>query len=107
MVCLSSETYYHFDTNPVYTQPSFNNAVAAGGDTTLLVVQQFGTYKPESMNSYEIGYKGLVMDNRLLIDAYGYYGEYTNLLTRINVVQSPNGTQDGRDDQSPIPFPFL
>ena len=47
------------------------------------------------MNSYEIGYKGLVMDDRLLIDVYGYYAQYKDLLTRINVFQSSTGTPLG------------
>jgi outer membrane receptor for ferrienterochelin and colicin len=84
--------FYNFGGNPVYTIPSYQQFLVTK-DSTVLQVQPFGTYKPESMNSYEIGYKGLIMDNRLLIDAYGYYGEYSNLLTRINVVQSPNGTK--------------
>ena len=86
--------YYHFSTNPAYTQASFQQ-FAATGDPTVLKVQQFGKYKPESMNSYEIGYKALVMDDRLLIDIYGYYAQYKDLLTRVNVFQSSNGTPAG------------
>jgi hypothetical protein len=83
---------YNFSGNPVYTIPSYQ-AYVVTKDSSVLQVQSFGTYKPESMNSYEIGYKGLILEGRLLVDAYGYYGEYSNLLTRINVVQSPTGTK--------------
>ena len=86
--------FYHFDTNPAYTQASFQKF-----STTLnpadLVVQEFAKYKPESMNSYEIGYKGLVANDKLLVDVYGYYGEYRDLLTRLNVLQSSDGTPAG------------
>jgi len=85
---------YHFNTNPVYTVASFQK-FAVSGNPADLQVQQFRKYSPESMNSYEIGYKGLVADDKLLIDVYGYYGEYINLLTRINVVQSSDGTLPG------------
>src|SRR4029077_19757650 len=44
---------------------------------------------------YEVGYKGLVADDRLLIDIYAYYAEYKDLLTRVNVFQSSDGTPAG------------
>ena len=86
--------YYHFDTNPAYTQASFQQFAQINNPEDLQV-QQFGKYKPESMNSYEIGYKGLIADDRVLIDLYAYYGEYKDLLTRINVFQSSTGTAAG------------
>ena len=85
---------YHFDTNPVYTLESFQT-FSGTGNVNDLKVQQFGKYKPESMNSFEIGYKGLVADDKLLIDVYGYYGEYRDLLTRITVVQSSDESPAG------------
>jgi outer membrane receptor protein involved in Fe transport len=42
--------------------------------------------KPESVNSIELGYKGLVA-SKLLIDVYGYYGQYQDFLTRRLVFQ--------------------
>jgi CarboxypepD_reg-like domain/TonB-dependent Receptor Plug Domain len=86
--------FYHFDTNPAYTQASFQK-FSVSGNPADLQIQQFGKYKPENMNSYEIGYKGLIADEKLLVDVYGYYGEYQNLLTRINVLQSSDGTPAG------------
>jgi len=86
--------YYHFNSNPVYTQASFQQ-FAATGDPAALKVQQFGKYKPENMNSYEIGYKALVADDRLLIDIYGYYAQYKDLITRTNVFQSSDGSPAG------------
>ncbi len=44
--------------------------------------------KPESISSFEAGYKGLLMDGKLLFDAYGYYGTYTDFLGRKVYVQS-------------------
>lgn len=86
--------FYDFKNNPVYTQASFQQ-FAASGDPSVLQVQEFGKYKPENMNSYEIGYKALLMDDRLLFDIYGYYAEYKDLLTRVNVFQSSTGTPLG------------
>jgi outer membrane receptor protein involved in Fe transport len=42
--------------------------------------------KPESSNSFEIGYKALV-DNKLLIDLYSYFGRYQDFLGRSTLVQ--------------------
>jgi len=42
--------------------------------------------KPESMRSFEFGYKGLV-NKKLLIDMYAYFGKYTNFLGRIVLIQ--------------------
>ncbi len=48
----------------------------------------FKTFKPESVTSYELGYKGLLAGGKLLVDMYGYYGQYTNFLARTLVGQS-------------------
>ncbi len=85
--------FYHFNTNPVYSLESFN-AFAASGDPTKLQVQQFGEYKPESCQSYEVGYKGLI-SNQLLIDAYAYTSSYKNFIGRTVVVQSSDGQPTG------------
>ena len=44
-------------------------------------------FKPESMRSFEMGYKGLIR-NKLLIDAYAYVGQYKDFLGR-NVLYQP------------------
>lgn len=72
--------YYQFDTNPAYDRDSLK----AGKS----VAQNFGQLKPESLSSFEVGYKGLLLNSKLLIDLYGYYGEFTNFLARREVVQS-------------------
>jgi outer membrane receptor protein involved in Fe transport len=90
----SLRQFYNFGGNPPYTLASFQTFTVTGNPNDL-VIQQFGKYKPESMNSFEVGYKGLMMDDRLLADVYLYFGKYMNLLTRITCVQSSNGTPLG------------
>ena len=63
--------YMHADKNPVY-QVGVTPA-------TPYVYKEF---KPETMRSFEIGYKGLIK-NKLLIDAYAYFGKYEDFLGRI------------------------
>ena len=85
-------TYYHFDTNPAYDRDSLK----AGKQ----VKQNFGQLKPESLSSFEAGYKGLVAASKLLIDVYGYYGNYDNFLARRVVVQSKTGSAITQADTS-------
>ncbi len=80
-------SFYNMDSNPVYTLES----VQAGSPQ----VYQAQEFKPESVTSYEIGYKGLSMGKKLLVDLYGYYGQYTDFLTRRLVAQSKTGSPAG------------
>jgi len=70
--------FYNFDNNPVYTPAS----VLAGTP----VQQKFGEFKPESLSSFEIGYKTLI-NKKLLLDFYVYAGEYTNFISGVTVWQ--------------------
>jgi outer membrane receptor protein involved in Fe transport len=50
----------------------------------LLVEADYPDLKPETVNSYEIGYRGLVT-KKLLVDAYLYYSEYKDFIARVAV----------------------
>ncbi|MFT4022687.1 MAG: TonB-dependent receptor [Flavihumibacter sp.] len=70
------------------------------------VAYSFPTFKPESVQSYELGYKGLLANGKLLVDAYGYYGNYTNFLARTIIAQpaTPGGTPAATDRKFSIPI---
>jgi outer membrane receptor for ferrienterochelin and colicin len=74
------QKFYNFSGNPTYSV----SALSQG----KLVIQNYNEFKPESVTSYEVGYRGLVAKSKLLIDAYVYTGTYQNFITRINVAQS-------------------
>jgi outer membrane receptor protein involved in Fe transport len=83
------QTYWSLNTNPGYTVESIN-AYRAGGNPAniaLLVKASYSEVKPETVSSYEIGYKGL-LGKRLFVDAYAYYSKYRDFLGRIAVGQS-------------------
>lgn len=69
-------------------------ALAQGGNIpgalAALKEAEFAEYKPESMRSFEFGYKGL-FKKKVLVDIYGYWGEYENFLGRRIVVQGLGG----------------
>ncbi|MEO5889520.1 MAG: TonB-dependent receptor [Ferruginibacter sp.] len=70
---------YNFDGDPIYDRDSLN--------VGKVVRQNLPVLKPEAISSFEAGYKGLLMDSKLLVDIYGYYGRYTNFLARRVVIQ--------------------
>lgn len=78
-------TKYNLYDNKGYTQASVQQ-YAASGDPTKLQQYTFGKFRPESVSSYEVGYKGLIK-NRLLIDAYYYYSRYKNFLSYLVLIQ--------------------
>jgi outer membrane receptor protein involved in Fe transport len=51
-----------------------------------LVPWTYKKLKPETMRSFEIGYKS-VINKKFLVDAYAYFGQYADLLGRIVLVQ--------------------
>ncbi len=81
----SFKTFYHFDTNPVY---SIDDNLLAGNPQVLNVEK----LKAENVNSFEVGYKGLLAQKKMLIDLYGYYGIYNDFLSRTLIAQSVNGS---------------
>ncbi len=74
---------YNFIGNPSYSYESLQRG-------TPVKVTDF-SFKPESVSTYELGYKGLHFGDKLLIDVYGYYGQYKDFISRTIIVQSRTG----------------
>ena len=104
---LSYQTAYRFpSTQQQWIRLNIGDAVLLGGLPWILNYVQpekFATFvlntndgsvspyeykamKPEIMSSFEIGYKSLI-NKKLLIDAYTYFGTYKDFLGRIVLVQ--------------------
>jgi outer membrane receptor protein involved in Fe transport len=90
---------YRFETNNVYSaqnvaaaQAEFNNSGDAAAARALLGNPvEFEDFKTEKISTYEVGYKGFLTD-KLLLDAYYYYSQYTDFIAEIQFVQGiPNG----------------
>jgi outer membrane receptor protein involved in Fe transport len=102
--------FFKFNTNPVYTQANvaqygaafqtaFAAAVAAGQTQAqaqataaaqsagVLKPYEFKDFKAEDVQSYEVGYKGLLF-KRLLIDAFVYSSTYNNFIATEILLQS-------------------
>jgi len=84
---------YNLNTNKGFTDVSYRAflASAATGTPNPALLQQYNFdargVRPESVQSYELGYKGLITSN-LLIDAYGYYNVYKDFITAVDVYQN-------------------
>jgi outer membrane receptor protein involved in Fe transport len=87
------QDYYKLSsTRRGYTAASVLNYRKAGGsiaDSNLLVQAVFKEVKPETVNSYEAGYKG-VIGKKLLIDGYVYYSQYKDFIITEAVAQAIN-----------------
>jgi outer membrane receptor protein involved in Fe transport len=93
---------YHFDKNPVYTAESvvdFRNSL----NPDDLQMANFGKARPETMESYEIGYRGII-DKRLLIDAYYYFSKYKDFIAREAVARGASGDPSTSVPELASPF---
>jgi len=90
-----------------YTQPSvaaFNAAVRAAGNTdvaalanrNLLQVANLPAGQPEGINSFELGYKSVLANNKVFIDFDVYANVYNGFLGQIQVFV-PKGETVGSD----------
>lgn len=79
---------YNLRNNRPYTNDSYQAFVAAGrNNPALLQEYTFQEFKPEKVEAYEIGYKGL-LSNKLLFDTYYYYNRYNDFITGIILFQN-------------------
>jgi outer membrane receptor protein involved in Fe transport len=76
-----NEAYHLSDGN------TFDTASLASGNP---VPYQYKEFKPETVASWELGYKGII-DNRLFIDIFGFYAQYTNFIGLTILIQNPAG----------------
>ncbi|WP_242696238.1 TonB-dependent receptor [Longitalea luteola] len=90
-----------------YTQSSvinFNAAVSAAGNTDaaalanrdLLVVANLPRARPERITSFEIGYKSILLNNKVIIDVDAYTNQYDGFLGQVQVYV-PRGETVGSD----------
>jgi outer membrane receptor protein involved in Fe transport len=108
-------TFFRFDTSPAYKATSvvaFREAAGAQPTpesilqaSALLEVSPFTTLKPETVESYELGYKGLI-GNRLLIDVYGYYSRYKDFIARVAVGRGESESIDPKVFLNELYSPF-
>jgi outer membrane receptor protein involved in Fe transport len=75
---------YGLTTN-TYDTASLGNYARTGVPPTQY---QFKEFKPETVASWELGYKGIIAD-KLYIDVYGFYAQYNNFIGLTVLVKDP------------------
>lgn len=82
------DQYKLSSTNPGYTSESILAYRQSGNPANIGILKKavFHDVKPETVRSYEIGYKGIIQ-KKLLVDAYLYYARYQDFLATIGVGQ--------------------
>jgi outer membrane receptor protein involved in Fe transport len=78
-------TAYGLNDGSTYDTATLNKYLTTGATPTPY---QYQTFKPESVASWELGYKGLIGKN-LLLDVYGFYAQYTNFIGLTVLVKDP------------------
>ncbi len=88
---------YNFESNQVFTTNSvqaarqeFQTTGNLAAAQTLLNPVEFGDFETEKVNTYEVGYKG-VLGEKLLIDAYYYFSSYRDFIAEVDFTQTANG----------------
>jgi len=97
------QTYYKLNgARPGYTAASIL-AYRAGtpADSGRLVRAAFKELRPETVNSYEVGYKGII-GKKLLVDAYYYLSNYKDFIVSVAV----GHTQTDNAGKLPLYSPF-
>lgn len=82
---------YHFDQFAPYTLKSVQQYQETG-DQTVLKKYVVNDIKPQSANSFELGYAA-VLAKRVLVDVLGYYAKWEDFIGYTDVANTP-GTQD-------------
>jgi len=72
---------------------------AALKNRALLEVTALSPTTPESINSFEAGYKSILLDNKLVLDIDAYYNRYSGFLGQVEVsVPKANTVKTGTDE---------
>jgi iron complex outermembrane receptor protein len=72
---------------------------AALKNRALLEVTNLSATRPERINSFEVGYKSVLLDNKLVLDIDGYYNQYDGFLGQVEVsVPKANTVKVGTDE---------
>jgi outer membrane receptor protein involved in Fe transport len=78
-------SYYGLDKGDTYDTASLGNFVRTGEPPTAY---QYKEFKPETVASWELGYKGIIGE-KLFIDIYGFYAQYTNFIGLTVLIKNP------------------
>ena len=75
---------YNADRDPALPSGQVDND-AALANRSLLKVTNLSSTRPEKINSFEVGYKSVLLNNRLVLDIDAYTNQYDGFLGQVEV----------------------
>ncbi len=92
---------YNLNENPVYTTSSVQLAQQTGDPADLeLADLVYEEYRTEKVGTWEVGYKALLLDGALFVDAFYYESVYTDLGAEVDITQAVQAGGTIEDIQS-------
>lgn len=82
---------YNKDRNPALGTGVVDND-AALKNRALLEATNLSPTRPERINSFEVGYKSVLLHNKLVLDIDAYFNEYDGFLGQVEVAVPNSGT---------------
>jgi len=76
-----------------------SQTAAIDKNQNLLVKSHYNYIKPEHINSLEVGYRGVLFNGRLFVDADYYFNVYKDFIGQVELTKPNNGTI-GVDDSA-------
>lgn len=85
-----------------------NKNTSIANQKNILVQSTYGYIQPEHLNSFEFGYKGVLVENKLFVDLDYYYNIYDHFIGQLDVTQPISGTigQSGGNNDSTAYFAY-
>ena len=85
-----------------------NKNTAIKNEQNILVQSNYDYLQPEHLNSFEVGYKGVLANNKLFVDIDYYFNVYDNFIGQLDVTQPIRGAigQTGGSNDSTAYFAY-
>jgi len=94
-----SQDAFNAAVNNDHNNNKLTNEAAIEKNKGLLVKSNYTYIQPEHINSFEIGYKSVVFNDKLFIDADFYFNTYKNFIGQLDV-SKPNRGVIGQNDST-------
>ncbi|HVM87069.1 MAG TPA: TonB-dependent receptor [Puia sp.] len=88
----SSVTAFKNAVNADINTNGLAQSAAIEKEKNILVQSNYTYIQPEHINSFEIGYKGILFDNKLFVDVDYYFSFYDHFIGQLDVTQPYKGT---------------
>lgn len=94
----NSVSAYTTKVNTLVSQQGMSVADAQQAAKGLLQVGNPKPIRPEQINSFEVGYKASLFDNKLFVDAEAYFNQYKYFIGQLEITTPNKGSVNKLDD---------